>query len=191
MHIIPIMQSLDGQKRFAYVSNDYSRLTPLNSGVQALYRSYANLTLAVATDYFLDTVSFPQNDSVFDACRSLVFSFRPLYNGADFNTTAPANLFDTCGAIVVFNTRTYQRVTIEPERLPLTYVVNGANNKVLSPFIAHIEGAAPFFATINDTIELAFIGCTQGWGKIDINFANFDIVPWRASMFSNNVLENT
>jgi hypothetical protein len=111
--------------------------------------------------------------------RSLQFYYRPSFGCDGVNTAeGPADFAaipDEIGLLLVTNVQTQQTVVI-----PAWPAYGGGNPQ----YNTVVNGAVPFYASPNDTIRVLKLNegnaalTGSGYGKVTLQFANFDIPPY-------------
>lgn len=132
-----------------------------------------------------ESITLPQNGM--NTIRSLLYSFRPLFNLA---STAPPNdgfsktatpSYNDLPMVILFNQTTGQLIYIGGGNT--TYSPDDQTSAYsAAPAMLSVQGCRPFFANISDSLQLYSIqnqnSVARPIGYINLLFADFDIETW-------------
>lgn len=141
--------------------------------------------ILLSGDLYGENLLLPQQG--FSPVKSLIYSFRPLFNLAStappndgFSKTASPSYTDL-PMVVVFNQTTGQIVYIGGGNAIYANDTNAAGYTVAPAFLS-VQGSVPFYANISDNLQVYAIqnqnGVARPIGFLNLLFATFDIAPW-------------
>lgn len=141
--------------------------------------------ILLAGNLYSEQIILPQQ-GVSDI-RSLIYSFRPLFNLAStsppndgFSKTASPS-YNDLPMVILENQTTGQLVYIGAGTANYALDQQSASYSVAPAFLA-VQGSVPFYASVTDTIQLYSIqnqnSVARPVGFINLLFATFDIFPW-------------
>ncbi len=165
---------------------DYSNGTEapfIKFSSQALSKQYVTVPLTATPPlsnggFSLAILNLPLTDSGFGLVRGIGFQYRPFYVGNDYFDPG-VFLQQYAPTVILFNTRTKASVFIRANKIFTEYVTIAATQEDFSPLSINVQGNVPFFASLQDTIEICSISPNNvNYGKLILNLYNFDVQPW-------------
>lgn len=159
------------------------QIGPIQSG--PFNRPYLNVVNGVAS-WTQNFLNMPQwGGSSFGSVRSVLFNYRPLWNGQDFQNLGALTPMQQYASVVIFNQRTLQILAIKPSGLGTVNLTLTGTTTSYVPTDITVQGARPFFASLQDTIEIATYGAGINPldGFLTLTFMNHDVNNFTDTLF--------
>lgn len=174
-------------------SLDFSTMNmPVSNPVRKPYIEPFGNTLPFVTQFANLSLQLPNTGDPFGNIRSVAFQFRPYKSSlGDYQQNPGKVRYDKIPYVVLYNSSTMQALYIQAKSLILPNASVAAAVTSYVPLLLVHQGAAPFFATLQDQLEVALVNInSDNLGKLVLNFFNFDVAPWYETTFDQLVTAN-